>query len=134
MQPHKPYISQYLETGEPLSDAEYNGYKALKRGDISQEKNWQLYLDNLRSVLDEVELLLENVDAERVVITADHGEAFGEWGAFGHPEGFPAPVVKQVPWVETTAVDDGDYSPTIESRDTEPDADVKEHLADMGYL
>jgi len=66
---------------------------------------WDEYLDNLRSVLDSVELLLENVDAETVAITADHGELFGEWGLYSHIYGVPHPKLRNVPWVETTATD-----------------------------
>lgn len=37
------------------------------------------------------------VDDVRVVITADHGEAFGGWGAYGHPMGMMHPAVRRVP-------------------------------------
>ena len=38
-------------------------------------------------VLNDIGILLDNLDAERVVITADHGEAFGEYGILGHKLG-----------------------------------------------
>lgn len=34
------------------------------------------------------------------VITADHGEAFGEGGNYGHPEKSIHPVLVEVPWFE----------------------------------
>lgn len=40
------------------------------------------------------------------MITADHGDLFGEFGQYGHPEGFVHPNLNQVPWVETTATDE----------------------------
>lgn len=48
-------------------------------------------------VLDEVELFLNNINANKVVISSDHGETFGELGFYGHPAGCPHPVVKKVP-------------------------------------
>ena len=38
-------------------------------------------------VLRHVQNLLNNHDAERVIISADHGEAFGEFGVYRHPVG-----------------------------------------------
>ena len=63
--------------------------------------------------------------------SADHGEAFGEWGQYGHPNASPLPVVKKVPWVETTASDTNTHTPAEESQGAT--TDVKEHLADLGY-
>lgn len=34
---------------------------------------------------DEVDALRENLDAEQLVITSDHGQAFGEWKVYCHP-------------------------------------------------
>ena len=35
----------------------------------------------------------------RTVITADHGEAFGECGIFGHPPGLLLPELIEVPYL-----------------------------------
>ncbi|PSP48877.1 hypothetical protein BRC67_12005, partial [Halobacteriales archaeon QH_3_68_24] len=51
--------------------------------------NREAYLDNLRIVLDEVAVLLENIDADTVAITTDHGEAFGERNFYRHPVACP---------------------------------------------
>lgn len=132
-QPHLPYIANAVRTdGEPTR-MEREGYRMLERGEAAHSEVYDLYKDNLRLVLDEVELLLSNVDAERVVITADHGEAFGEGLAYGHPEGFLHPVVKRVPWVETTAADDGEYEPDIDAHEV-GETDLESHLHDLGYL
>lgn len=84
-------------------------------------------------MLESVELLLENIDAERAIITADHGNAFGEWGYYRHPEGCPIPAVRNVPWIVTSARDQKTHEP--EEYDTdEVVLDVKEHLEALGYV
>jgi glucan phosphoethanolaminetransferase (alkaline phosphatase superfamily) len=103
----------------------------LAKGRLSRETVWSAYLDTLRAGLDEVAVLLENVDAERVIITADHGECFGEWGLFGHHRAVPVPELIRVPWVETTAADEETRTPSIGSRNA--DRAVDEKLRALGY-
>jgi hypothetical protein len=106
----------------------------LSSDEIAQDVVWESYRENLRYVLDDVELLLENLDARTVVISADHGNAMGQWGQYGHPAGVPIAPLRNVPWVETTATDTGSY-------DTEPEEDrestttdeVRSRLKDLGY-
>jgi arylsulfatase A-like enzyme len=117
---------------EPTA-VEMHPWPALRRGEADYETVWEHYLDNLRYALDEVRVLLENLDAETVVITADHGEAFGDFGAHGHPDGLLLPQIKRVPWFETTAVDRGWRQPTLDRSDA-PETEVEEHLADLGYM
>ncbi|MHB9286834.1 sulfatase-like hydrolase/transferase [Halobacteriales archaeon Cl-PHB] len=131
-QPHTPYMAgPAAEDREPTA-LEADPWPALRDGEVSEDQVYDLYLDNLRYALDSVAELLENLDAERVVITADHGEAIGEWGAHGHPDGLPLPTIKRVPWVETTATDTGQRTPSIERSDET--AAVEDHLADLGYM
>lgn len=130
MQPHAPYLGNVDEEGN-VSEADRKPFDALRAG-ADREAVWNAYLDNLRYVLSNVERLLENLDADRVVITADHGEMFGEFGLYEHIGGIPHPALKTVPWVETTATDTGSHEPTIEARAT--DVAVEDRLADLGYL
>jgi hypothetical protein len=141
MQPHTPYFTAALRENRELTDAEYKPWSALKRGEIDYDTAWTQYIDTLRYALDTVEVLLANVDAEKVIITADHGEAFGEWGAHNHLTGFPHPAVKKVPWVETNAVDSGWHEPTplADSTDAGTDTDASAELVDeqlraLGYV
>jgi hypothetical protein len=145
MQPHIPYISELVraagrDEGTSVDDAtvdevDANPFELLRTGAVDRTTVWTRYLDNLRLVLDSVGLLLENVDADRVVITADHGEGFGEYGVYEHPVGCPAPTVKRVPWVVTTATDTESYE-TERHRDSdaEPEESVADRLADLGYV
>jgi hypothetical protein len=132
MQPHAPYIAGAVAADGPLDPAMKKPLEALQAGRVDEETVWAAYLDNLRLVLDELERLLENVDAEDVVITADHGEAFGEYGFYEHPIGCPHPVVKQVPWARTTAVDRGTSRPQAYDREA-TDSVVEKRLEDLGY-
>jgi arylsulfatase A-like enzyme len=126
MQPHEPYIGadRYSEPG---------WLQRLSSGEVSKSQLWTAYLDNLRFVLDEVALLVDNVDAERVVITADHGEVFGEWGSVGHTICFPHPAVRKVPFVETTAVNKRTHEPE-EHESVESGSSREEMLQNLGYL
>lgn len=132
MQPHIPYIGTAVDSNRELTSAEKDGWRAVKNGTAHRSDVWEAYKDNLRYILTEVELLLSNVEANRVCITADHGNAFGEFGVYGHPEGFPHPYIKRVPWVETTAQDSGTYEPKTPEKVTHEGSE--EILKDLGYL
>ena len=134
MQPHSPYIADAVEDREihPERVEHPEPLGAMRRGELDPGVAWERYLDNLRLVLDEVELLLSNVDADRVAISADHGELFGEWGAYGHPDGLPVPAVRKVPWARTSATDTGTHAPEVERGD--PETSVEEHLRGLGYV
>ena len=136
MQPHHPFVAGD-SPGEFAADPfgrehETTVVDALRKGRISREAFWNAYRENLRFVLDDVALLLANHDAETVVLTADHGDALGEWGIYDHPAGCLHPVVKNVPWTETTATDGGDYESQVTP--DEGAADVEERLQGLGYL
>lgn len=132
-QPHRPFMHDFIEHGDEMSYVEDEPYKAGRKGMTSKEKLWPLYLDNLRLVLDSIEVLLENLDAERVAITADHGELLGELDQWGHFQSIPHPQLKRVPWVETTATDKETRHPDEEFAIAHDDS-VQEQLADLGYL
>jgi hypothetical protein len=131
-QPHAPYTADADAEGrDELYEYEKEPAEYLKNGGEFRTV-WSAYLSNLRMVLDDVELLLENVDADVVAISADHGEAFGEWGVTEHPIAVLHPNVKRVPWTTTTAANEGTYTPSLEPGTQTKQ--VEEHLRDMGYL
>ena len=128
MQPHEPHIGDEKGLGQ-------NVFVPLRKGQITKHEAWKSYLENLRVVLDELELLLSNIDAKKVVISADHGEAFGEFGFYAHQIGCPLPIVRKVPWIETTATDEDTYTPKIEPENEQVEEDgLQEHLTNLGYL
>jgi hypothetical protein len=131
-QPHLPYIGAAYRDGREATELEDRGYELLEEGRGSRNEVYEAYKETLRWVLNDIEDLLKNIDAEKVVITSDHGEAFGEWKAYGHPEGFPHPVVRKVPWVETTATDELTRKPDLDI-DSSAETDIEQHLKDLGY-
>ena len=141
-QPHSPYIAMARREGRELKPWESNPFKCLRAGSVERETVWNAYLENLRMSLDSVSVLLENLNAERVAISADHGEGFGRWGTYKHPLGSLQPNVKRVPWATTTARDRGEYEPQFKPRVTGEQGDkdeferkeTVEHLRDLGYL
>jgi hypothetical protein len=134
LQPHSPWVANALKQDRELKKYEDNwwGYLA-ETGD--KEKVWETYLDDLRYVLDDIELLLENIDAETVAITADHGEAFGEYGIMGHKIGSLHPKVRKVPWVVTSGEDTQSYAPSTEEPNEEKisDEELDRQLEALGY-
>ncbi|WP_440010353.1 hypothetical protein [Halomicrococcus sp. SG-WS-1] len=140
MQPHFPSLPDPLPGGA-MSRDEFGDrvgvWERLRRGDLSGDRVWRSFRANLRYVLDDVALLLDSVDADRVVLTADHGNAFGEWGVYGHPDRVPIRALREVPWVVTSARDTGDHDPDL-ARPAPANADgadvsVSERLDALGY-
>lgn len=130
-QPHSPYVSNALEEGRKLHECERDPFGYLESGG-KRKRVLKAYLDDLRYVLDDVKILLSNIDAEDVVISADHGEAFGKYGVYGHPIGSLHPAIRIVPWTETTGVDSGTYAPQFEPTEA-TERDVDETLRALGY-
>ena len=92
-------------------------------------------MNDLRFVLDDIEILLNNLEADKVVITTDHGEAFGEYGVLGHKLGSLHPQIRKVPWVVTSAADNGTHEPTVEEPDNKKMSREKldDQLEALGY-
>jgi len=133
MQPHQPYLATALERGHTES-WEHDPFGAIRSGEQSLTTVWGAYLDNLRYVLDHVEILLRNIDAPQVAITADHGELFGEVGLHGHTVGLLHPKLRGVPWAETTARDDHERMPEVNLNTTvDGEPDVSKQLKALGY-
>jgi hypothetical protein len=133
MQPHTPYRGLDLDglgvrDGKSFRETVWDW---IASGRLTRDEAWEYYLDNLRWVLDDVELLLENVDAQQVIISADHGEAFGEWGAYGHSPYGEFAGLREGPWVETSATDTGRYQPEVDTADV--DISTDEQLKYLGY-
>jgi len=123
-QPHTPFI-------DPESTVhDYGNYEENLDLDASDVR--QSYMDNLRYVLEDVQLLIQSVDAQDVRITADHGDLLGELDIYGHPGGCLHPKITMVPWASATASDTGEYAPDKHREST--DASTKEILEDLGYI
>jgi hypothetical protein len=118
MQPHHPFVADPLagddgmaRTGSHSNTA--NPWVLLRRGEVTSTEVWAAYEATLRHVLAEVATLVENVSG-RVVITADHGNLFGEWGLYGHPMHTPVPALLRVPWAVTAGEGKKTRTPSLE--------------------
>lgn len=134
LQPHPPYVANAIHEERELKQHERDWWSYLgETGDY--DTIWNTYLDELRYVLNDVELLLDNMNAETVVISADHGEAFGEYWEYGHHTGSVNPYIRKVPWVVTTATDQDTYTPTTElpSGKTSIQSTTEDQLEALGY-
>jgi len=98
MQPHLPFRAEVYPGEADITIDEYLGhsedevrnvYRRMRDGEVSRSVVWSAYMDNLRWVLDNVERVLKNIDAETVVISSDHAELFGEHGFYCHPGYLP---------------------------------------------
>lgn len=128
MQPHYPMVPEPFESDEKV-------WNLLRDGKVEREEVWRRYRDNLRYVLDALPTLLNSVDAENAVITADHGNLVGELGLYGHFGRVPHPSLRKVPWARTTATDTGEYVPSVEPPEVDVATDdVERRLGDLGYL
>ena len=93
MQPHSPYIGKYRKRESFISIA-------LKEG---LDEAMKAYLSNLDLVFPYVKLLIEKLDGI-IVVTSDHGEAWGEracylFPIYGHPKYIKIPSLREVPWL-----------------------------------
>ena len=136
MQPHFPSVSDPLSYQNQIFDETSRSiWEMLSEDEIDKVRVWKSYIENLKYVLDQVQVLLNNIDSDQVVISADHSNLFGEWNIYGHPYNIPAPKLRRVPWVVTSASDSGRYEPTIKkpSSTESSERDVDSMLKDLGY-
>lgn len=130
MQPHFPSVPRPIGHGNYFD----NVWKGLMIGKGDREEIWKSYIANLRYVLDHVDILLENIDADTVVISSDHGNAKGEWFVYDHPLGVPIECVKTVPWYTTSAFDQETRKPSVDRNKRDVETNVHERLQELGYV
>jgi hypothetical protein len=143
MQPHYPFLSN-PDLGCGVNPDEWGEVDDSKDvwdeilvGNVDRETAWQHYRKNLETVLEDVKLLTENIDAEKTVITADHGNALGrknteDFWIHGHERKINIEPLRKVPWVETSSVDEESYKPP--ERPQKADQSKEEMLKALGYL
>jgi hypothetical protein len=140
MQPHTPFV--------PYPEVDASSVGPGKKGDYgkhitglstkySRDELWQFHVDNLRFVLNSLDVLLSNIDGHRTVISADHGQALGENGEWGHSYGSRVDSVRKVPWCITSATDSRSYIPQCDINSSEmtqtDNPSREEKLRYLGY-
>ncbi|GGM72535.1 hypothetical protein J2752_002382 [Halarchaeum rubridurum] len=139
MQPHFPSVPRGEGDGvslERFGRESLSVWEELRYGRRDPADVWAAYVENLEYVLEEVRLLTRNLDAERVAVTADHGNALGERHLYGHVGGASTPELREVPWCVTDATDTGDYRPATDHATDGGEAaadDVAARLEALGY-
>jgi hypothetical protein len=135
MQPHFPSIPDPLgfgiRQGADNPEEQRWVWTQGKPDQYSREELWDAYIENLRYVLEELTLLFNNITANKMIITSDHGNAFGEHGLWGHPHQ-QLPVLREVPWVQISTSDSQTYSPDVENIEFDG-TDINEKLKALGY-
>lgn len=96
----KKFNMRYKLDEGVYSEYPYIGFKRLKI-----DKLFEGYKQNLLFVLPFVAGLINNLSG-KIIVTSDHGEAFGEifhpllpLRVYGHPEGVRIPSIIHVPWL-----------------------------------
>jgi hypothetical protein len=138
MQPHLPIFESDGHREEAEVDQKWQphtkNWKWCIDGETNKEELERAFMSNLNYVLDEVDLLVENVEAPTAVITSDHGQALGENYLWSHRKGVKHPSMRNVPWLECSATDEetldpGTYDGIEYTEDTR-----NERLKQLGYL
>lgn len=141
MQPHFPSLGDDRDDGielDSFGEESLSVWEDLRFGNRSKAAVWEAYRENLEIVIEDVRLLLSNCAADTAVVTADHGNAVGEYGIYGHAAGIALRPLRQVPWVVTSGSDTGSHEPaTRPQTDATPVASseetVRQRLEDLGY-
>ena len=141
MQPHFPSIP-HPEFGSEIDPGTTTGadalwtsvWDSLRAGETATTRVWDAYRDNARFVLSAIAPLVRAIDGDRIVITADHGNAFGRFGIYGHPRGAPISDLRRVPWCIVSITDTaGADVETPGARPDDLDVELEDRLSDLGY-
>lgn len=142
MQPHFPFIGP---TGQSIEHRAYGGqidsdktegdsvWTRLSNGEISEKEVRTAYRENLELTLPHVSELIESISG-RVVVTSDHGNAYGQKGVYGHTPGVFLPEIVEVPWLEIPYDERRKIKAedaVLSVRDTDK---VQDRLEDLGYV
>jgi len=151
VQPHGPWIGKtrlsaaeipmdhpIRKTGQQKWNANRIVWDLVRRGELDLDLLRQADKDNLEVVLPEAKRLVAALDGT-IVVTADHGEAFGEKGIYGHPPGVYIKELAVVPWLiiqkEKGTGSAGSWSDAGKSASATIDEEVlNERLRALGYI
>jgi len=153
LQPHAPFVGETRlgeretfairqialgESGARRRDR--TPFERLGAGELTHEEVWRAYRDNLDVAFPAVERLLGSLPG-RTAVTADHGNAFGEFAkpfpirVYGHPLGILIPALIEVPWL----VSDNGERKAIRAAEPDDDRTTTEdestdRLRALGYV
>ena len=108
METHQPYYPpEALKRWDPreliyLNDLQIDAARGwVKLDEETNGRLWELYQTEAHYLDQQIGLLLEKIDLEKtsVIITADHGEEFGEHGQWGHRADKFIPQLVHIPLI-----------------------------------
>ena len=74
-------------------------WSKLERGEIEPGVIKGYYTDNLKFVLSYIKKVVKKYRrSNKIIITADHGECFGEYGLYSHPCDQHVEELTKIPW------------------------------------
>lgn len=147
IQPHYPFIS---DSGKelPNSSSSSSFWRELRRGDLDDIDDIHTLVKNaykkdMKIALDSIENILDNLTG-KTVITADHGQLFGEriWPLpireYAHPTGIYVDKLVKVPWF-IVGSNQQERKQTIaenpiQDQRTVSEETVDQRLRDLGYI
>ena len=151
IQPHQPFIGptgrkideRGMRAVDVISGDDGDGCKKVwdqvEDGDLSVERARRAYAENLELVFPQVDDLCETIP-EKTVVTADHGNMFGEFAwpfpvrTYGHPGGVHARKLIKVPWLETGFETRREVTSERPRERTETDTERDERLDRLEHL
>jgi len=105
IQPHHPFIGEFRLPYEDclpnsVHEARTTIWHRLWSKEVTLEDFKRAYESNLVFALKYVAPIVNQLHKRRkIVITADHGNCFGEDGIYGHPTDSEHPILTEVPWL-----------------------------------
>jgi hypothetical protein len=138
MQPHTPFRSrpEWFDPDRQNRTTWGEGFARLRDGELDFDEFREAYLDNTVWAMEAVGELQQNLAEADIVVSADHGNALGEYGVFGHPYGMPIDAVRRVPWLRIEGTDEFTLNPGQPSEyldKTVDEDDIEEQLSALGY-
>lgn len=94
MQPHAPFLDSDIENNP---DRDMNVWELMREGEYNDMEMWTAFKNNLEKVMPSVRDV-NQLTTGKTVVTADHGNAFGENNIYGHPQNRTHPVLRTVPY------------------------------------
>lgn len=154
-QPHHPFVgptgrsidergmrAREMAIGRSVEDSGRNVWELLRAGELDPGRARQAYEENLELALEQVGKLVDRFDG-RTVVTADHGNHFGEIvlpvpvRKYGHPRDTYSRTLLTVPWlvVEGTERKPVEAETPVERTNQEGTRDaIRDRLSDLGYV
>lgn len=144
IQPHRPFLgdtasqmeqSQLVGGGVILDEPEVDfWWTSLEKGDLDRETAWKAYSETLDLTLPHVKRLIDELNG-LTVVSADHGNAFGEDGIYGHPVRTHHWSLVDVPWLRIRSGEKQIVPAGAEVKTHERSSDdIEDRLAALGYV